>query len=126
MLIDGLFAPLMWLGSVSILRGGAPAWWPLVVGFAAGLLRVFATSQSLDALVVLISLVAPAFLAASAWMMWQAPGQVRFGRTIAAFFGVLVAVELADAIIDATRSENCVQYELFAALGLPLAAIQIA
>ncbi len=127
MLIDGFFAPFMLMGSLVLRPGAATAWWPLGIAALAGSARVLLTVWGLAPFEALLgATVAPAVFLAASRVTWRAPAGTRFRRTIAILFAAFAGIEIVDGIVDAIRGENVVPYGMIAAVGLPLAAIQIA
>lgn len=127
MMIDALFAPLMLMGCMALRRGFDTPWWPLFVGSLAGVARVVFAAWDFAVLETLLAVtLAPALFAFAARTMWRAPEGTWFRRTIASFLAVFALIEIVDGVLDAIGGTNSVLYGALAALGLPLAAMQIA
>jgi two-component system sensor kinase FixL len=126
-MIDGLFAPLMLMGCLALRRDFDTPWWPLFAGSLAGVARVVFIAWDLPVLEALLAVtLAPALFALASRTMWRAPEGTWFRRTIAGFFAAFALIEFVDGALDAIGGTNTVLYGVLAALGLPLAAMQIA
>jgi|GEM_PF-3257719 len=130
---EAWMAPLLFTGALALANRQPRHQWPILVGLLAGSSRAaidyFGQSampglQMLDP--IHSATIAPAFLLATAIVVYRAPEPVAFRVPIVVLVVGYLCVELADAYFDWQAGHNVAPWRLQLTFALPLFAVQMA